>query len=139
MPEAADTFWPLLVESLDLVEARLPASHARLCVLLGEIRLALCVDGASGVLTFVDGRHHTDFAATAVAGPVLVHVRTTREVILALADGQVTLPSAVRSGGLHVVGELGALATLDRALVVYLAAVSRLLRSQVLLERLRRH
>lgn len=123
-------FGDVLAASMARIAEEAPRHHRRLCeVLLGE-EVAISVDGRTTVVRF-------DRGGVTVGGPVgnsSVCVRTSREAILDLADGRVTLLEAVLTDRLELVGHRDAILRFHDGLLVWFHGAVRSPTVEILLD-----
>jgi hypothetical protein len=118
--ERASTFSELLSLSLWHMEREAPQAYASLCR-QAPAAVSLRVDGETVHVAFSPGRARIRSAAL----PAPVHAEVTRKVILALADGEMTLLEALLTDRVHLRGPLADLLRFDDALLGYLNGAVR--------------
>lgn len=113
-------FRDILEESLDRLRQEVPVAYLTLCSRLAPLEVRLRVDGDDVGLRFRE-----DGVILDTPQRPAVEVTTSRESILALADGRHTLLSAVLADHLFLVGRLDDLLAVHDGLQAYLHGAVR--------------
>ncbi|HEY1971977.1 MAG TPA: SCP2 sterol-binding domain-containing protein [Pseudonocardia sp.] len=133
----ADTVAALFRQSLQHLEAEVPASYRHMVSVLGQLVVEVSVDGGNdGIFTLCTdhARLMVRDGARASAG---TRISTTRAAILEVLDAEVSLAEAVESGRLEVRGSLDDVLQAHDTLIAYAHATARATSVPALLSRLR--
>lgn len=115
------SFTTFLARSLALLEDEMPSAYSAVASHLGGREVLLHVDEETLSVRGAGERLHLSFVGTA---PV-VELRTCRDVIAALIEGEITLLDAVLSERLVLVGSVDDLVAFDAGLIAYLNGAVR--------------
>ena len=111
----------LLRRSLDHLATEVPASYRRVLAELGQLVVALDVDGERFTVRG-GGRLEVD---DGTSGRIGAWVRTSRAAVLDVLDGEVALHEAVEADRVHVQGSLDDVVQAHDALLAYASAAVR--------------
>lgn len=124
MTRATTTFGYWVRRGVVSLARELPWASARMGAALGERVVHLVVDGELAAVRWRDGAARVRESADPEAPPT-VTLRTSRGVVLALADGDDTLLDAVLSGRVVLRGAARDLAAFHAALMAFLQGAVR--------------
>ena len=128
----------LLDESLLVLQREQPASYARLCEALADLRIEIRVDAEWMSVGFEPGGHRVaGESAAAEALDAAARFNTSRDAVLDVLDGRITLAEAVLTGRLEAYAPLARLLELHDALRLYVNAAVRCQSFPGLLDRFR--
>jgi hypothetical protein len=130
-----EPFDRLLTASFHLLAIEAQPAYTAVVRQLGSLVVGIDVEGEE-VVILTRGDELVVEVAEARARPD-VRIRATREDILAVIDGRLSLHDAVDSGAVEIIGDLEAIARAHDALIAYTHGAVRSPTFPTLLERLR--
>lgn len=123
----------LLQESFDCLEREIPRAYWKMCAALADLSVRVRLDDESVIVSFAGAHGRVDTGD----GQAGAELRTSRQAVIAVLDGRLSLADAVLTDAVVVKAPLDTLERLNRGIEVYLHGAVRSRSFPALLKRFR--